>query len=118
MFPELKGLFDGISFRVPTPVGSLSDFAILLKKKTTIEEVNQAFVEAAEHPLYKGKLVVSKEQLVSSDIVGNPASCVVDLSLTQVIDGDFIKVVAWYDNEFGYSNRLVEQAILVGKSIK
>ena len=118
VFPELKGLFDGISFRVPTPVGSLSDFAILLKKKTTIEEVNQAFVEAAEHPLYKGKLVVSKEQLVSSDIVGNPASCVVDLSLTQVIDGDFIKVVAWYDNEFGYSNRLVEQAILVGKSIK
>lgn len=118
VFPELKGLFDGIAFRVPTPVGSLSDFAILLKKKTTIEEVNQAFTDAAEHPLYKGKLVVSNEPLVSSDIIGNPASCVVDLSLTQVIDGDFIKVVAWYDNEFGYSNRLVEQAVLVGQSIK
>lgn len=118
VFPELKGLFDGISFRVPTPVGSLSDFAILLKKKTTVEEVNQVFTEAAEHPLYKGKLVVSNEPLVSSDIIGNPASCVVDLSLTQVIDGDFIKVVAWYDNEFGYSNRLVEQAVLVGQSIK
>ena len=118
VFPELKGLFDGISFRVPTPVGSLSDFAILLKRKTTIEEVNQAFTEASEHPLYKGKLVVSNEALVSSDIIGNPASCVVDLSLTQVIDGDFIKVVAWYDNEFGYSNRLVEQVALVGKSIK
>ena len=118
VFPELKGLFDGISFRVPTPVGSLSDFAILLKKKTTIEEVNQAFADASNHPLYKGKLVVSNEPLVSSDIIGNPASCIVDLSLTQVIDGDFIKVVAWYDNEFGYSNRLVEQAVLVGKTIK
>lgn len=118
VIPELKGLFNGIAFRVPTPVGSLSDFAVLLKKKTTVEEVNAAFTEASEHPLYKGKLVVSNEPLVSSDIVGNPASCIVDLSLTQVIDGDFIKVIAWYDNEFGYSNRLVEQVILVGKSIK
>lgn len=118
VLPELKGLFNGIAFRVPTPVGSLSDFAVLLKKKTTVEEVNQAFIDASNHPLYKGKLVVSDEPLVSSDIVGNPASCIVDLSLTQVIDGDFIKVVAWYDNEFGYSNRLVEEAILVGKSIK
>lgn len=118
VLPELKGLFNGIAFRVPTPVGSLSDFAVLLKNQTTVEEVNAAFTEASKHPLYKGKLVVSNEPLVSSDIVGNPASCIVDLSLTQVIDGDFIKVVAWYDNEFGYSNRLVEQVILVGKSIK
>lgn len=118
VLPELKGLFNGIAFRVPTPVGSLSDFAVLLKKKTTVEEINQAFIDASEHPLYKGKLIVSNEPLVSSDIVGNPASCIVDLSLTQVIDGDFIKVVAWYDNEFGYSNRLVEEVILVGKSIK
>lgn len=118
VFPELKGLFDGISFRVPTPVGSLSDFAVLLKKKTTKEELNQAFIDASQHPLYKGKLAVSDEPLVSSDIIGNPASCIVDLSLTQVIDGDFVKVVAWYDNEFGYSNRLVEQAVIVGKSIK
>lgn len=118
VFPELKGLFDGISFRVPTPVGSLSDFAVLLKKKTTKEELNQAFIDASKHPLYKGKLAVSDEPLVSSDIIGNPASCIVDLSLTQVIDGDFVKVVAWYDNEFGYSNRLVEQAVIVGKSIK
>ncbi len=117
VLPELKGLFNGIAFRVPTPVGSLCDFAVLLKNKTTIEEVNQAFIEASNNPLYKGKLVVSNEPLVSSDIVGNPASCIVDLSLTQVIDGDFIKVVAWYDNEFGYSNRLIEQAVLVGRSI-
>lgn len=118
VLPELKGLFNGVAFRVPTPVGSLSDFAVLLKKQVTVEEVNQAFIEASEHPLYKGKLVVSNEQLVSSDIIGNPASCIVDLSLTQVVDGDFVKVVAWYDNEFGYSNRLVEQVLLVGKSVK
>ncbi|HEX3095706.1 MAG TPA: type I glyceraldehyde-3-phosphate dehydrogenase [Patescibacteria group bacterium] len=118
VLPELKGLFNGLAFRVPTPVGSLSDFAVLLKKKTTVEEVNQAFIDASNHPIYKGKLVVSNEPLVSSDIIGNPASCIVDLSLTQVIDGDFIKVIAWYDNEFGYSNRLIEQAVLVGRSIK
>ncbi len=117
VLPELKGLFNGLAFRVPTPVGSLSDFAVLLKKKVTVEEVNQAFIDASSHPLYKDKLVVSNEPLVSSDIIGNPASCVVDLSLTQVVDGDFVKVIAWYDNEFGYSNRLVEQTILVGKSL-
>jgi len=118
VIPELKGLFNGLSLRVPTPVGSLSDFAILLKKKVTVEEVNDAFIQASNNPLYKGKLVVTNEPLVSSDIVGNPASAIVDLSLTQVIDGDFVKVIAWYDNEFGYSNRLVEQVILVGQSIK
>lgn len=113
--PELKGLFNGLSIRVPTPVGSLSDFSVLLKKDVTIEEVNKAFVDAAENPLYKGRLVTTTDPLVSSDIVGNPASAIVDLSLTQVVDGNFVKVIAWYDNEFGYSNRLVEQVILVGK---
>jgi glyceraldehyde 3-phosphate dehydrogenase len=118
VIPELKGLFNGLAMRVPTPVGSLSDFAVLLKKNVTVEEVNQAFIDASSHPLYKGKLVVSDEPLVSSDIVGNPASAIVDLSLTQVVDGNFVKVIAWYDNEFGYSNRLVEQVVLVGKTIK
>lgn len=113
--PQLKGKFDGVAFRVPTPVGSLSDFVLLLNKKTTKEEVNQALTEAAGQPMYKGVLAVSSEPLVSQDIVGDPHSCIVDLSLTQVIDGDFVKVVAWYDNEFGYSNRLVEQVILVGQ---
>lgn len=116
--PELKGLFDGMAIRVPTPVGSLTDFTLLLKRDVTVEEVNQAFIEASDHPLYKGILVVTKEQLVSSDIVGNPASAIVDLSLTKVTAGNFVKVIAWYDNEFGYSNRLVEQVILVAKSIK
>ncbi len=117
VIPELAGLFDGMAFRVPTPVGSLSDFTMLLKKDVTVEEVNQAFVEASNSPLYKGKLEASNEQLVSSDIIGNPASAIVDLSLTKVVGGNMVKVIAWYDNEFGYSNRLVEQVILVGKSI-
>ncbi len=112
--PELKGKFDGVAFRVPTPVGSLSDFTVLLKQNVTKQEVNQAFVKASKDKHYKGYLAVSNEPLVLADIVGNPASCIVDLALTQVVDANFIKVVAWYDNEFGYSNRLVEEAILVG----
>jgi glyceraldehyde 3-phosphate dehydrogenase len=113
--PSLKGKFDGVSFRVPTPVGSLSDFTLLLKKNVTKEEINQAFTEAAGQPKYKGIMEVSNEQIVLADIVGNPASCIVDTLLTQVVDGNFVKVVAWYDNEYGYSHRLVEEAIMVGK---
>lgn len=112
--PELKGLFHGLSIRVPTAVGSLSDFVALLKKKTTKEELNQAFIDASKSKRFAGKLAVTNVPLVSSDIVGNPSSAIVDLELTEVIDGDFVKVVAWYDNEFGYSNRLVEEVILVG----
>ncbi|MEK7618047.1 MAG: type I glyceraldehyde-3-phosphate dehydrogenase [Patescibacteria group bacterium] len=113
--PDLKGKFDGIAFRVPTSVGSLSDFTILLKKNTTKEEINQAFIDASKDKHYKGFLEVSSEPLVLTDIVGDPASAIVDLSLTQVVDGNFVKVVAWYDNEYGYSNRLVEEVIMVGK---
>jgi glyceraldehyde 3-phosphate dehydrogenase len=112
--PDLKGKFDGIAFRVPTPVGSLSDFSLVLKRNVTREEINQAFTEASQMDMYKGILEVSNEQLVLSDIVENPASAIVDLSLTQVVGGNLVKVVAWYDNEFGYSNRLVEEVILVG----
>jgi glyceraldehyde 3-phosphate dehydrogenase len=113
--PELKGLFHGLSIRVPTPVGSLSDFVALLGKKTTKEELNQAFIDASKTERFKGKLSVSDMPLVSSDIVGNSSSAIVDLELTEVIDGDFVKVVVWYDNEFGYSNRLVEEVVMVGK---
>lgn len=114
--PSLKGKFDGMAFRVPTPVGSLSDFTLLLAKATSKEEINKVFTEASKQSMYKGILEVTNEQIVSSDIIGNPASCIVDLSLTQVIDGNFVKVIAWYDNEFGYSNRLVEEVILVGSN--
>lgn len=113
--PELKGLLSATAYRVPTPVGSLSDFTFILNKKVTIEEVNNAFKEYAKNPMWEKVLEVTTDQIVSSDIVGNPHSAIVDLNLTQVVDGDMVKVVAWYDNEFGYSNRFVEQAILIGK---
>lgn len=112
--PVLKGKFNGLSIRVPTPVGSLSDFSALLKTNVTKEQINQAFVDASMTSRYEGILTVTNEPLVSSDIVANSASAIVDLSLTQVVDGNFVKIIAWYDNEFGYSNRLVEQVIIIG----
>ncbi|MBP9869598.1 type I glyceraldehyde-3-phosphate dehydrogenase [Patescibacteria group bacterium] len=117
VIPELKGLFDGISIRVPTPCVSLADFTFLLKKKTSVEEVNATLKKAAKLARWKGILEVTEEELVSSDFIGNPASSIVDLPFTQVVDGDMVKVLAWYDNEWGYSNRLAEMALLVGKSV-
>jgi glyceraldehyde 3-phosphate dehydrogenase len=116
--PELKGLFDGVSLRVPTATGSITDFAILLKKDVTVEEVNNAFKEAIENPLYKGIIAVTEEPLVSSDIIGRSESAIVDLSLTQVVAGNLVKVFAWYDNEWGYANRLIEQVIRVGRTLE
>lgn len=115
--PELKGLFDGIAIRAPVITGSISDITCLLKRHVTVEEVNQAFTEAENSPRWKGILSVTNEPLVSSDIIGRPESAVVDLSLTQVIGGNLVKVFAWYDNEFGYCNRLIEQTIEIGKTI-
>jgi glyceraldehyde 3-phosphate dehydrogenase len=115
--PQLKGIFDGVSLRVPTVDVSLSDLTVLLKTKTTREEINRAFVEASQSERFRGILTVADEPLVSADFIGNPSSSIVDLELTQVIDGDFVKVFAWYDNEWGYSNRLVEEVIMVGKSL-
>jgi glyceraldehyde 3-phosphate dehydrogenase len=116
--PELKGLFDGVALRVPVATGSITDFSMLLKRKVSVEEVNQAFVEATNNAIYKGILAVSNEPLVSSDIIGRTESAIVDLSLTQVVDGDLVKVFAWYDNEWGYTNRLVEQVIRVGRTLE
>jgi glyceraldehyde 3-phosphate dehydrogenase len=113
--PELKGIFDGLSIRVPTPVVSLCDFVIITKKKVTVEAVNDVFKRAAEEPFYQGILAVTEEPLVSSDFIGNSHSAIVDLGLTNVVDGNMLKVVAWYDNEWGYSNRLVEVVADVGR---
>jgi glyceraldehyde 3-phosphate dehydrogenase len=113
VIPDLKGMFDGLAVRVPTIVVSLTDFTFLLKKKTTKEEVNEVLRAAAASPRFGKVLAVTDEPLVSSDFIGNPYSTIVDLSLTKVVDGDLVKVVAWYDNEWGYSNRLVEMAELV-----
>lgn len=115
--PELKGLFDGMSLRVPVATGSITDFTFLLKKDVTVEEVNNAFREAVKNPIYKGVLAVSDGFLVSSDIVGRSESAIVDLPLTQVVAGNMVKIFAWYDNEWGYANRLVEQVIRVGRSL-
>ena len=116
--PALKGVFGGLSVRVPTPVVSLSDFVIITKKKVTVEQVNNAFKEAARNPYYQGILDVTEEELVSSDFIGNSHSAIVDLKLTAVIDGNMLKVVAWYDNEWGYSNRLVEMVAEAGKQLQ
>lgn len=118
VLPGLKGLFDGLSVRVPTPVVSLSDITVLLKRKTSVEEINATFKKAAKSTRWKHILEVTEEPLVSSDFIGNPASAIVDLSLTRVIAGDFVKIVVWYDNEWGYANRLIEMAMEVGRNLK
>lgn len=112
--PELKDCFDGLAVRVPTPVVSLSDITAVLRKDATVDELNKAFKEAEEVEL-KGILGTTDEPLVSSDFIAAKFSTVVDLSLTQVVGGNLVKVVAWYDNEWGYSNRLVELAELISK---
>lgn len=105
--PQLKDKFDGIAYRVPTLVGSVSDLVALLKRETTEEEINQAFKEASQGSL-KGIMEFSDEPLVSHDIIGNSHSVIIDSELTKVVGGNLVKVVGWYDNEWGYSNRLVE----------
>ncbi|HEX8918217.1 MAG TPA: type I glyceraldehyde-3-phosphate dehydrogenase, partial [Chloroflexota bacterium] len=116
--PQLKGLFDGVSLRVPTVDVSLSDLTVLLKTRTNVDEINEAFREAAQTERFAGILAVTDEPLVSADFIGNPHSTIVDLDLTQVVDGDFVKVFAWYDNEWGYSNRLVEEVVMVGEALQ
>lgn len=115
--PQLEGKFDGVSVRVPTPVVSISDVTVLLKRNTTVEEINTAFKKASEEPYYHGILGVSEEPLVSSDYVGNSHSGTVDLLLTKVVGGNLAKVMVWYDNEWGYSCRLVEVVADVGRHL-
>lgn len=116
--PQLQGKFDGLSIRVPTPVVSISDVTALLSRDVTVEEINNTFKKAAAEPFYQGILGVSEEPLVSRDYIGNSHSGVVDLLLTKVVGGNLIKVAIWYDNEWGYSNRLVELVADVAKAIK
>jgi len=114
----LKGFFDGIAVRVPLATGSLADFTFVAKRKTTVEEINNIFREAAKSARWKGILKAIEEPLVSSDIIGETHASIVDLFFTRVIDGDLVKVLAWYDNEWGYSATLVEHAIKAGMNIK
>ena len=108
VLPELDGKLDGMSIRVPTPDGSLTDFTVELARPSTASEINTAFAEAAEDGPLKGYLAYSEEPLVLADIVGNPASCIFDAMSTNVVGGNFVKVLGWYDNEWGYANRCAE----------
>jgi glyceraldehyde 3-phosphate dehydrogenase len=115
--PELKNLFDGISLRVPVITGSITDFTFITQRSTSVEEVNQIFKDAEKSPQYKGVLATTDEKIVSSDIISRPESSIVDLEMTRVVDGNMVKVLAWYDNEWGYANRLVEEVIKAGEAI-
>jgi len=110
--PSVNGIFDGVAFRVPVPTCSLSDITAVLKKNVTKDEINKALIAAAGTERFAGILMTTDEPLVSSDYIGNSYSSIVDLSLTNVVGGNLVKVVAWYDNEVGYANRLVEMAML------
>lgn len=116
VLPELKGKLDGIAMRVPVPDGSVTDLTAEVSRAVTVDEVNAAFREAAAGPL-KDILVYSEDPIVSSDIVGSPASCTLDSPLTMVLDGTMVKIVGWYDNEWGYSNRLADLTALVGTKL-
>lgn len=115
---SLRDKFDGLSVRVPTSVVSLSDVTMVLKRNTTKDEINNVFKKHVKEPYFQGIIDVSEEPLVSSDYVGNSFSGTVDLLLTNVVDGNLAKVVVWYDNEWGYSNRLVEMVADVGKTLE
>ncbi len=114
--PQLKGLLDGMAMRVPVPDGSVTDLVCVLKQEVTKEEINAAYREASESDRLKGILVYTEDPIVSSDVVGSPASCTFD-SLETMAIGNLVKVIGWYDNEWGYSNRLVQLAELVGASL-
>lgn len=113
--PHLAGKFDGISIRVPVPVGSIVDVTFVAKRDTTAEEVNEILKKAAKDPRWKGIFTVTEEELVSSDIIGNPHASIADLAFTRVVGGNLVKVLGWYDNEMGYTHTLVRHVIMAGK---
>ncbi|WP_369033709.1 MULTISPECIES: type I glyceraldehyde-3-phosphate dehydrogenase [Streptomyces] len=116
VLPQLKGKLDGIAMRVPVPTGSATDLVVQLSREVTKDEVNAAFKKAADGEL-KGFLTYTEDEIVSSDIVGDPSSCTFDSSLTMVQEGTSVKILGWYDNEWGYSNRLVDLTVFVGNQL-
>ncbi len=114
---ELEGKFDGISIRVPVACGSIADITFVAKRKVTVEEINDIFRKAAAEPRWQGILKITEDQIVSSDIIGEPYGAIVDLKLTKVIDGDLVKVFSWYDNEFGYVSTLVKHVLSAAAAI-
>jgi glyceraldehyde 3-phosphate dehydrogenase len=116
--PRYAGLFDGVAIRAPVPVGSIADITFVTSRNTSVEEVNQVLAEEADMPRYSGVLGVSRAPLVSSDVIGDPRASIVDLELTKVIDGDLVKVMSWYDNEYGYANQMLRAALSVTEAPK
>ena len=115
--PELAGKFDGVAFRVPVATGSLSDITFVAKRPTSVEEINSILTDASHTPRWEGILAVTNDQLVSSDIVGQPYAAIVDLNFTKVVDGDLVKVLSWYDNEWGYVSMLVKHVLAAGNML-
>lgn len=109
--PELKGKFDGLGVRGPVPSGSLADLVFVTSRPTSVEEITRVFQEEAESPRYKGILGVAEAPLVSSDIIQDSRASIVDLEMTQVVDGDLVKILSWYDNEWGYTNQMIKEAV-------
>ena len=109
--PQYKGKFDGVAIRGPVPVGSIADIVFLTERGTTVEEVNRIFRDEARSDRYEGVVGVTDEPLVSSDIIQDPRASIVDLTMTQVVDGDLVKVMSWYDNEWGYSSQMIKEAL-------
>lgn len=117
VMPHLAGLFDGISIRVPVPCGSIVDVTFISKRETSVDEVNKILENASKDPRWKGIFTVTKEDLVSSDIVGNPHASIADLAFTRVVGGNLVKVLGWYDNEFAYVNTLVRHVVEAGRLV-
>lgn len=115
VLPQYQGKFDGVAVRGPVPVGSLADLTFLTERTTTVKEINQLLQEEARDR-YQGILSVAEDPIVSSDIIGDPHASIVDLSMTQVVDGDLVKVMSWYDNEWGYANQMIRSALRMAKS--
>jgi glyceraldehyde 3-phosphate dehydrogenase len=110
VLPQYQGKFDGAAIRGPIPVGSISDITFVTERATSADEVNQIFREEAERDQYQGILGVTEEHLVSADIIEDPRASIVDLTMTKVVDGDLVKIMSWYDNEWGYASQMVKQA--------
>ncbi|MGH2583054.1 MAG: type I glyceraldehyde-3-phosphate dehydrogenase [Anaerolineales bacterium] len=116
--PQYKGKFDGVAIRVPVPVGSVSDVVMLTEKNTTPQEVNEILTKEANSDRYKEIIRVTNDPIVSSDIIGDPHACIIDLEMTKVVDGNLVKIFAWYDNEWGYTNQMIREVRAIAKTLK
>ena len=114
--PQYKGLFNGMAVRAPVPVGSIADIVFVTTRKTTVEEVNAIFTEESQSERYMGVVGVAEDPIVSSDIIKDARASIIDLSMTQIVDGDLVKVMSWYDNEWGYASQMVREAVRIAKA--